>query len=92
MRPAASRKTASVSPGVSAGELLFSLVALTSVYLALLIVEVKLLVKYTRGGVASAMPELGHPDSHSDDADDSDGTNSTTGTKKQGDDVLSFAY
>ena len=51
---------AAVSPGVSAGEILASLVVLTAVYAALLVVEVKLLVKYIRGGVVSAMPELAH--------------------------------
>jgi len=51
---------AAVSPGVSAGELMTSLVVLTAIYAVLLVVEVKLLVKYVRGGVASAMPELAH--------------------------------
>ncbi|GAB3054182.1 cytochrome ubiquinol oxidase subunit I [Sediminivirga luteola] len=69
---------AAISPGVSAGEMLFSLIALTSVYGALMVVELKLLMKYSRGGVAAAMPELAEtrkkPEVHSDD------------------DVLSFAY
>ena len=69
---------AAVSPGVGAGEVLFSLIALTLVYAALLVVEVRLLFKYVRGGVASAMPELAADD-------DSDATH-------QRDDVLSFAY
>ncbi len=51
---------AAVSPGVSAGELIFSVVALGSVYAVLLVVEVRLLVRYIRGGVVSAMPELAH--------------------------------
>ncbi len=51
---------AAVSPGVSAGELLTSLVVLTAVYAVLLVVEVRLLVKYIRGGVVAAMPELAH--------------------------------
>jgi cytochrome d ubiquinol oxidase subunit I len=73
---------AAVSPGVSAGEMLFSLIALTLVYGALLVVEVKLLVKYVRGGVVSAMPEIAHDEG----ADDHDGN------AKKSDDVLSFAY
>ncbi len=48
---------AAVSPGVSAGELLFSLISLTLVYGALMVVEVTLLVKYVRGGWRSALPE-----------------------------------
>jgi len=71
---------AAVSPGVSAGEMLFSLIALTLVYLGLLVVEVSLLVKFVRGGVVSAMPELG---STPDDGDHA-------GSDR--DDVLSFAY
>jgi cytochrome bd ubiquinol oxidase subunit I len=65
-----------VSPGVEPWEMIVSLVALTLVYLALLVVEVGLLVKYTRAGVAGVMPEL--DESH----DDTDKT----------DDVLAFAY
>ena len=42
---------AAVSPGVSAGEVLFSLISLTLVYGALLVVELVLLVKFVRGGV-----------------------------------------
>ncbi len=70
---------AAVSPGVTAGELLFSLITLTLVYGALMVVEVRLLVKYVRGGVGSAMPEL-DTTKHDDDSN----TN--------GDDVLAFAY
>src|SRR5699024_1705467 len=60
---------AAVSPGVTAGELLFSLISLGSIYGVLLVVELYLLVRFTRGGVASAMPELAGRD---DDADDPD--------------------
>jgi cytochrome d ubiquinol oxidase subunit I len=70
---------AAVSPGVTAGEMLFSLIALTVVYGGLMVVEVRLLVSYVRGGTLSAMPELGvrhDDDSHTPDSDD----------------VLSFAY
>jgi cytochrome d ubiquinol oxidase subunit I len=71
---------AAISPGTTSGELLFSLISLGLVYLALLVVEVGLLVKYVRGGVVSAMPELGAP-YQSDDQDDASRR-----------DVLSFAY
>ncbi|MBT1002103.1 cytochrome ubiquinol oxidase subunit I [Paenarthrobacter sp. DKR-5] len=69
---------AAVSPGVSAGELIFSVVTLGLVYLVLLVVEVKLLFTYVRGGVASAMPELAAPHG--------------PGDGKEHDDVLAFAY
>jgi cytochrome d ubiquinol oxidase subunit I len=65
-----------VSPGVEPWEIIFSLVALTLVYLALLVVEVSLLWKYARAGVAGVMPELAE---HHDDTD-------------KNDDVLAFAY
>ncbi|MES1212533.1 MAG: cytochrome ubiquinol oxidase subunit I [Leifsonia sp.] len=68
---------AAISPGTTSGELLFSLISLGLIYLALLIVEVGLLVKYIRGGVVSAMPELGAPPDADDHADG---------------DVLAFAY
>ena len=71
---------AAVSPGVSAGELLFSVIALTLVYAVILVFELFLLVKYVRGGAASAMPELAAHDEHHDN-DDTDR-----------DDVLAFAY
>ena len=74
---------AAVSPGVTAGELLFSLISLSLVYGVLLVVELFLLVKYVRGGVASAMPELAeaeHGTSPGDPGDD------------RRDDVLAFAY
>lgn len=72
---------AAVSPGVTAGELLFSLISLAAVYAVLLVVELFLLVRYTRGGVASAMPELAEHD-HDDSGDD----------RRKRDDVLAFAY
>ncbi|MBG6218078.1 cytochrome d ubiquinol oxidase subunit I [Arthrobacter sp. CAN_A6] len=75
---------AAVSPGVSLAELVVSLIALTGVYAVLLVVEVRLLVTYVRGGVASAMPELSH------DAADGEGAGDT-GRKDDGD-VLAFAY
>ncbi|MHC6177040.1 cytochrome ubiquinol oxidase subunit I [Glutamicibacter endophyticus] len=74
---------AAVSPSVSAGEMLFSLIALTLVYGVLLVVELVLLTRYIRGGVGSAMPELTKDDKRHphDDHDPSDGG-----------DVLAFAY
>lgn len=71
---------AAVSPGVTAGELLFSLISFAAVYATLLVVEVVLLVRYIRGGVASAMPALA--------ARDED----PPGDGGKADDVLAFAY
>jgi cytochrome bd ubiquinol oxidase subunit I len=73
---------AAVSPGVSAGAMLFSLITLTLVYGVLMVFEVRLLTKYTRAGVAGAMPELGEK---SGGDGPSDGTSGS-------DDVLTFAY
>jgi len=82
---------AAVSPGVSAGEILTSLVVLTAVYALLLVVEVKLLVKYIRGGIGSAMPELAHePVDENEDA--TPGGKAGPGSGKPADDVLAFAY
>jgi cytochrome d ubiquinol oxidase subunit I len=91
---------ASVSPGVGPGEMLFSLIALTLVYGVLLVVEVKLLTKYVRGGIVSAMPELAHAgdghdgDDHNGDSfdDDEGGAGTARRPSKPHDDVLSFAY
>ena len=81
---------AAVSPGVSAGELLTSLVVLTAVYALLLVVEVRLLVKYIRGGIVSAMPELAHaPEDENEDATPGKGG---PDAGKPADDVLAFAY
>lgn len=71
---------AAVSPGVSAGEMLFSLIALTLVYGVLMVVEVEIIIRFVRAGVPSAMPELARND------DDSDSES------QHRDDVLSFAY
>ncbi|WP_417564531.1 cytochrome ubiquinol oxidase subunit I [Microbacterium sp.] len=73
---------AAVSPGVTAGELLFSVITLSAVYGILLIFELYLLVKYVRGGVAAAMPELARHDDEDDDP----------GDENRRDDVLAFAY
>lgn len=45
-----------VSSGVSPGEMLTSVIALTAVYAVLGVVEVFLLVRYARGGVEAVMP------------------------------------
>ncbi|GAA2075504.1 cytochrome ubiquinol oxidase subunit I [Pseudolysinimonas kribbensis] len=77
---------AAVSPGVTAGELLFSLIALGSVYAVLLVVEVVLLFRYVRGGVVAAMPELAHgPDDEAGSGENGPGDGAR-------DDVLAFAY
>ncbi|GAA2005940.1 cytochrome ubiquinol oxidase subunit I [Brevibacterium samyangense] len=68
-----------ISPTLTPGELLFSLISLTLVYGALMVVELKLIMKYARGGVVSAMPEL-------------DTKNYTPTVDGSDDDVLSFAY
>ncbi|MCW4384387.1 cytochrome ubiquinol oxidase subunit I [Salinibacterium sp. SYSU T00001] len=69
---------AAVSPGVNFTELLFSLAAFTLVYAVLMVFEVRLLVRYVRGGVASSVPKL-----HARRDDDS---------PPPSDDVLAFAY
>ena len=56
-----------------------------AIYAALMVVEVGLLVKYVRAGVAGAMPELGAPDDDGTDNRDPDDP-----TRR--DDVLAFAY
>jgi cytochrome d ubiquinol oxidase subunit I len=76
---------AAVSPGVSFGEILFSVSAFTVVYAVLMVFELRLLVRYVRGGVASAIPELAEPGRPGSGADGS-GDDSTSG------DVLAFAY
>jgi len=60
---------AAVSPGVTAGELLFSVITLTLVYAVLLVVELSILVRFVRAGVPAAMPELDEPDNDHDDRD-----------------------
>jgi len=77
---------AAVSPGVDGREVIFSLVSLGLVYLVLMIVEVMLLARFVRAGVAGVMPELfaAH-----DDIEPGDGTDAGAGDR---DDVLAFAY
>jgi cytochrome d ubiquinol oxidase subunit I len=45
-----------VSSGVTVGEALTSVITLTSVYAVLAVIEVLLMVRYVRGGVAPVMP------------------------------------
>ena len=79
---------AAVSPGVSGGEILFSLIALTLIYAVLMVVEVILLARYVKGGVPAGMPEL-TADEHSDDHDpDRPGGSG----RREDSDVLAFAY
>ena len=73
---------AAVSPGVSGEEVIFSLVTLGLIYGALLVVELRLLVKYVRAGVAGSMPEVVADTMPNDTDDDPD----------KRDDVLAFAY
>jgi cytochrome d ubiquinol oxidase subunit I len=68
---------AAVSPGVTAGELVFSVVTLTLVYAALMVAELAILIRYVRAGVAGAMPDLGEAPDDDDPA---------------ARDVLAFAY
>ena len=70
---------AALSPELSPGTLLFSLISLTAVYGGLMVVELRLLTTYVKGGVASAMPELASSTTKPTITDD-------------GEDVLSFAY
>jgi cytochrome d ubiquinol oxidase subunit I len=93
---------AAVSPGVSAAELVFSQLALAAVYGVLLVIEVRLLVRYVRSGVASAMPELAAVRSahQAEGVDGGQNTHDDGGAGPNGggpgstvaDDVLAFAY
>jgi cytochrome bd ubiquinol oxidase subunit I len=69
-----------VSRGVSAGEMLTSVIVLTLLYGALAVVEGFLLVRYARAGVAGVMPGYGATPGETPAAD------------KPADDVLAFAY
>ncbi|TPW70893.1 cytochrome ubiquinol oxidase subunit I [Schumannella sp. 10F1B-5-1] len=88
---------AAVSPGVSAGELLFSVITLTTLYAVLLVVEVSILVRFVRAGVPAAMPELVHAEGDHGDHDDPDDPDDPdrpagSGRPAKDDGVLSFAY
>jgi cytochrome d ubiquinol oxidase subunit I len=73
---------AAVSPTVTPAMLLTSVCVLTLLYGVLMVFELKLIIQYVRGGVASAMPELAQRESAKTRA-------TATGDE---DDVLSFAY
>ena len=62
---------ASVSPGVSLGQVAFSLAAFTLIYGALAVVEVGLLFRYVKAGPGPAVPPT--DDSGADDGPDSGG-------------------
>ncbi len=82
---------AAVSPGVSGGELLFSVCAFTVLYATMLVVELFLMVRYVRGGAASGMPSLEHP--LDDDHHAPPGAAGTSTASKEGEDyVLESAF
>ncbi|QSB06671.1 cytochrome ubiquinol oxidase subunit I [Natronoglycomyces albus] len=66
-----------VSPHMSGGEVLTSLISLTLIYGALAVVEIALITKYVRAGTPGVMPDQ-------DDSDDE--------PSEEKKDVLSFAY
>jgi cytochrome d ubiquinol oxidase subunit I len=51
-----------VSPGVTVGEALTSVIALTAVYAVLAVIEIYLMAKYVRSGVPAVMPTEDEPD------------------------------
>jgi len=81
-----------VSPGVSAAEVLTSLITLTALYGALAIVELWLLVRFVRRGVTSGdgAPTPGSTPEGTPDDDLPGGRDGSRGNAD--DDVLSFAY
>ena len=78
-----------VSPGISAAEVLTSLIALTVVYGALAVVELWLITRFVRRGVTTGdgAPVPGHSPGGRPDADIPGGADGPGD-----DDVLSFAY
>ncbi|MCP2164366.1 cytochrome ubiquinol oxidase subunit I [Goodfellowiella coeruleoviolacea] len=95
--------TATAVSNLSVGEVLTSLITLTLVYGVLAGVEVFLLRRYARAGVAGVMPagaggatgggDANDRDADDGDADDRDGTGGRGGADRaKADDVLSFAY
>ncbi|MEU2347994.1 cytochrome ubiquinol oxidase subunit I [Modestobacter sp. NPDC049651] len=85
-----------VSPGVSAGEVLTSMIGLTLVYGVLAIVEAWLLVRFVRRGVTTGdgAPVPGHTPEGGPDDDLPGGRDGERPPARRGaeDDVLSFAY
>ncbi|TKJ28753.1 cytochrome ubiquinol oxidase subunit I [Blastococcus sp. CCUG 61487] len=85
-----------VSPGISAGEVWTSLIALTLVYGALAVVELWLIGRFVRAGVTTgdAHPTPGFsppPDGGAPDGGAPDG-GAPDGGRRADDDVLQFAY
>jgi cytochrome d ubiquinol oxidase subunit I len=82
-----------VSPGVTAGEVLTSLIGLTTVYGALAVVELWLLVRFVRRGVTAGdgAPTPGHTPEGTPDEDLPSGRDKAEDSTSD-DDVLSFAY
>src|SRR4051794_21645380 len=81
-----------VSPGVSAGEVWTSLIALTAVYGVLAVVEFWLLTRFVRRGVTTGdgAPVPGRPPEGTPDDDVAGGADGPA--RDRDDDVLSFAY
>jgi cytochrome d ubiquinol oxidase subunit I len=81
-----------VSPGVTAGEVLTSLIVLSTVYGALAVVELWLITRFVRRGVTTAdgVPIPGHTPEGTPDDDLPGGRDATSPDSR--DDVLSFAY
>ncbi|MBN1093265.1 cytochrome ubiquinol oxidase subunit I [Blastococcus sp. TML/M2B] len=79
-----------VSPGISAAEVLTSLIGLTLVYGVLAVVELWLIGRFVRAGVTTgdAHPTPGIAPGPPDDDTDDDGTP----RRERDDDVLQFAY
>ncbi|GGO86379.1 cytochrome ubiquinol oxidase subunit I [Wenjunlia tyrosinilytica] len=88
------RTSSAVSPGVSVGEMLTSLILLTLLYAVLAVVEVRLLLKYAKAGPPELTPaDLRDPGK--DDEDDEDakgGPGPGGGSDAESDKPLAFAY
>ncbi|SHE67417.1 cytochrome bd-I ubiquinol oxidase subunit 1 apoprotein [Streptoalloteichus hindustanus] len=83
-----------VSSGVTVGEMLTSLVALTTVYGVLAGVEFYLLRRYARAGVAAVLPgwDRPEPEPGGGDPDAGDTGGGDGAGDRKPDDVLAFAY
>lgn len=78
-----------VSPGVSTGEVLTSLIVFTVLYGVLAVVEVRLLLKYAKAGPAELTPaDLRDPGKDDSDSDPGSGPEAGGGADKP----LAFAY
>ncbi|MEL5991058.1 cytochrome ubiquinol oxidase subunit I [Microbacterium phosphatis] len=83
---------AAVSPTATVGELLFSVISLTLVYGALMVVLLILMFKYARGGVAAAMPDMEHGIERTDRGPDDPDRDDDPDRPSSDSDVLAFAY